>query len=58
MEKYEVGDKIEMKKSHPCGSNTWEIVRYGADVKLKCLNCDRVVMLERYKFIKRVKKKL
>ena len=42
----EVGDIVVMKKSHPCGGNLWEVVRTGADVKIKCLKCGRVVMLD------------
>ena len=42
----EVGDIVVMKKPHPCGGNLWEVVRTGADVKIKCLKCGRVVMLD------------
>ena len=42
---YNVGDKIISKKNHACGSNEWQIVRTGADVKLKCLKCGRIVFL-------------
>ena len=56
MDPVKVGTIVEMRKSHPCGSNRWEVIRYGADVKLKCLGCDHVVMLERPKFQKRLKK--
>lgn len=45
-----------MKKSHPCGGDIWEIIRYGADVKLICTKCKRVIMLPRHKFINNVKK--
>lgn len=34
---YKIGDKIEMKKQHPCGSKVWEITRVGVDFKFKCL---------------------
>lgn len=47
-----------MKKGHPCGTNEWEIIRMGADIKLKCLGCNRVVMLSRIDFNKRLKKVL
>ena len=53
---YTLGTKVIMKKSHPCGSNLWEIVRLGADIKIKCLNCNRVVMIPRVEFNKRIKK--
>ncbi len=44
---YEVGDIIQMKKKHPCGSNEWKVLRVGADFRLKCLGCGHQVMLER-----------
>lgn len=51
-----LGDIVEMKKVHPCGSKDWEIVRLGADIKIKCCGCGRIVMLERSKFEKDIKK--
>ena len=45
-----------MKKGHPCGTNLWEIVRLGADIKIKCINCGRIVMLPRMEFNKKIKK--
>ena len=42
---YEVGDIV--KKQHPCGSNEWEILRVGADFRLKCLGCGHQVMVTR-----------
>jgi hypothetical protein len=51
-----LGDIVEMKKVHPCGSKNWEVVRLGADIKIKCCGCERLVMLERSKFEKDVKK--
>ena len=53
---FNIGDKVEMKKGHPCGSNEWEIIRLGADVKIKCCKCGRLVMLPRSKFQKDLKK--
>jgi hypothetical protein len=47
---FNLGDIVEMKKTHPCGSKNWEIVRLGADIKIKCLGCGRIVMLPRIKF--------
>jgi hypothetical protein len=52
----QLGQIIEMKKIHPCGSFKWEITRLGADIKIQCLNCKRIVMLDRQKFLKSVKK--
>ena len=51
-----LGDRVVLKKPHACGENLWEIVRVGADVKLKCAGCGRVVMLDRLAFLKRAKK--
>lgn len=55
---FELGDKVLMKKPHACGSSEWQIVRVGADIKIKCLGCGRLIMMERAEFIKRVKKNL
>ena len=53
---YEPGMKVVMKKKHPCGANEWRIVRTGADFKLECMGCGRLVMLSREAFTKGVKK--
>ena len=45
--KFEVGDQIKMKKPHPCGSSEWEILRVGADFRLKCMGCGHQVMVTR-----------
>ncbi|MDH4269383.1 MAG: DUF951 domain-containing protein [Dehalococcoidia bacterium] len=39
------GDVVRLRKAHPCGSYEWEVVRVGADIGLKCLNCQRRVLL-------------
>ncbi len=54
--KYDLGTKVVMKKQHPCGSNEWEITRVGADIKIKCLNCGRTILLPRIEFNKKIKK--
>lgn len=54
--KYKLGDVVELKKKHPCGSLLWEVVRTGADIKIRCLGCDHLVMIPRIKFNKQVKK--
>lgn len=46
-EKYEIGDVIRMKKPHPCGSHEWEILRVGADFRLKCIGCGHQIMVPR-----------
>lgn len=53
---YELGDVITLKKPHACGANEWEITRLGADMKLKCLGCERVIWISRIDFEKRVRK--
>lgn len=53
---YTLGTKVIMKKPHPCGTNEWEITRLGADIKLKCSNCGRVVLIPRIEFNKKLKK--
>lgn len=53
---YKLGSKVIMKKEHPCKTNLFEIVRVGADIKIKCINCGRVVMLPRVEFNKKIKK--
>ena len=47
MDKYEVGDIVRLKKQHPCGSSEWEILRVGADFRLKCLGCGHQIMIAR-----------
>lgn len=57
MEKnYKLNSIVTMKKAHPCGTNEWEIIRVGADIKIKCLNCGRSIMLPRIEFNKKIKK--
>ena len=58
IETFDVGDVVMMKKPHACGTNEWEITRVGADIKIKCLACGRVVMLDRQDFIRMGKKVL
>ena len=42
-----VGDVLRMKKPHPCGSQEWEILRVGADFRLRCMGCGHQVMMAR-----------
>lgn len=53
-----VGDVLELKKAHPCGSKQWEVLRTGADFRIKCKGCGHMVMLERSQLEKRIKKVL
>ena len=54
--RFGLGDRVMMKKEHPCGSGTWLVIRIGADIKVKCEGCGRIVMLDRPTFEKRLKK--
>ena len=54
-EQYEVGDIVKMKKKHPCGSFEWEILRVGADFRLKCAGCGHQIMIARKLLEKNVK---
>ena len=53
---YKLNDIVIMKKVHPCGSSEFEIIRLGADIKIKCLKCGHVIMLPRIDFNKKIKK--
>jgi hypothetical protein len=50
-----LGDVVRLRKAHPCGSYEWEVVRVGADIGLKCLKCQRRVLLTRDVLGRRVK---
>lgn len=51
-----VGDVIELKKQHPCGSKEWKVLRVGMDFKLRCVGCDHEVMTPRTKAEKAIRK--
>lgn len=51
-----VGDRVQMKKPHPCGSEEWLVYRIGADIGIRCAGCDRRVLLARSDFFKRLKR--
>ena len=53
-----VGDVLELKKAHPCGSRQWQVLRVGMDFKLKCRGCGHELMLPRVKAEKSIKKLL
>ena len=55
MTDYNVGQKVRMKKQHPCGSDVWHILRIGMDFRIKCAQCGRSVMVPRAKFEKGVR---
>lgn len=53
---YGMHDIVQMKKQHPCGEKNFEITRIGADIKIKCTGCGRIIMIPRSKFQKGAKK--
>jgi len=50
-----IGDVVRTRKTHPCGSDQWEIVRLGADIGIRCLGCGRRVLMPRVKLERRIK---
>lgn len=54
--KIAVGDRLELKKNHPCGKNAFKVLRVGSDVRIVCLNCGRDMTLDRIKLEKSIKK--
>lgn len=55
---YNIGNIVETRKIHPCGSNKWEIIRVGVDFKLKCLECGHVISVDRQKALKMIRRKI
>ncbi len=53
--KYKIDDVIKTKKPHVCGSDQWQVIRVGADIKIKCLKCDREVMIPKYELDKKIR---
>lgn len=51
----QVGDKLILKKAHPCGSKEWEVLRIGADFRLKCSGCGHQIMTPRRQIEKNIK---
>jgi len=52
---FKLNDIVIMKKPHACGENKWQIIRNGVDIKIKCLNCGREVMIDRMEFTRKLK---
>ena len=50
-----LGDVISTRKPHPCGSDEWTVIRTGADIKIRCNGCGRIVMMDRETFLRRRK---
>jgi hypothetical protein len=55
---YQLGDIVQMKKPHPCGTNEMEIIRMGMDIRIKCVGCKHSVLVPRLKFESKLKKVL
>ena len=53
---FNLQDEVIMKKQHACGTNLWTITRNGADIKIKCNNCGREIMMDRLEFMRKLKK--
>jgi hypothetical protein len=51
----QIDDVVQMRKPHPCGGDTWRVVRVGAEIGMRCMTCDRKVLLPRSTFERRVK---
>lgn len=54
--KLSVGDRVEMKKTHPCGNNIFKVLRVGSDIRAVCEGCGRDMTIDRIKFEKSIKK--
>ncbi|MBQ3021624.1 MAG: DUF951 domain-containing protein [Bacilli bacterium] len=54
--KYKLGSIVTMKKAHACGTNEWIVTRVGVDIKIKCKNCNREIMLDRLEFEKKLRR--
>lgn len=55
---FKLNDEVIMKKQHACGANLWIITRMGVDIKIKCRNCGREIMMDRLEFQRKLKKVL
>lgn len=53
---YNINDHVIMKKPHACGINEWIITRVGVDIKIKCSNCGREIMMDRLEFEKKLRR--
>lgn len=58
LERLHLGDVVRLKKRHPCGEDRWEILRTGADVRLRCLGCGRSLLIPRRKLEKALKERV
>lgn len=51
-----LGDVVEMRKPHACGANQWTVIRTGADIRIKCTQCGRAVLMPRSQFLRALRK--
>ena len=42
-----IGDRIGLRKAHPCGSREWRVTRLGADIGLVCEGCGHRILMDR-----------
>ncbi len=52
---FEVGQVLKLRKKHPCGGSTWEVLKSGVDMRLKCTTCGRVILITRDKLVGQTK---
>ena len=55
---FKLNDKVIMKKPHACGTNEWIITRVGVDIKIKCIHCNREIMMDRLEFEKKLRRRI
>ncbi|MDP9350312.1 MAG: DUF951 domain-containing protein [Chloroflexota bacterium] len=55
---FNIGDTLNLRKPHPCGSHSWVVVRLGADIGIQCQGCQRRVLLPRSELERRVKSRI
>ncbi len=53
---FNLHDIVEMKKEHPCGTNSWKVIRLGMDIRIKCQGCGHSVLIPRKEFARKMKK--
>jgi len=51
----QVGDVIRLRKPHPCGSNEWQVVQVGIDIRIQCLGCQRYILMDRFVLQQKIK---
>ncbi len=58
MTKLRLGEIVQLKKTHPCGSNQWEVIKLGNDIKARCTGCGRIMMMRRSRFVRLIRKRI